>query len=98
MRRIECEAQERERLSVEILGPDVDRFTSRTSNGFSIHRTAAADGSRGARPCSGRVQGKCAKIHGWYVSLGKHEKARRYWCAWHVGSRTIWRPWLAGRS
>jgi len=36
-------------------------FTSRTSNGFSIHRTAAADGSRGARPCSGEFKANAQK-------------------------------------
>src|ERR1700730_10375972 len=71
-------------------------FTSGTSNGLPTHRTAAADSRRGARPRSGGVQGKRAKVYGWYVSLVKHEEARRYWGAWHVGSRRIWRPRLAG--
>src|SRR4051794_2392327 len=71
-------------------------FAPRTSNGLSAHRTAATDGGLGARPRSGRVQGERAELHGWFVSLGKHEKARRDRRAWHGGPRTIWRPRPAG--
>src|SRR5512140_315027 len=71
-------------------------LTSGTRNGLPAQRTAAADGRRGARPRSGGVQGQRAKIHGWDVSLGEHEEARRYRRPRHVGPRAIWRARLAG--